>query len=341
MQQLLQRRVLKQGGARSATPWEYMSHVTGRSVNERLRRYPPIRLRFLIDRNSVEILGRRFEKRMLIRNLRAVGGILQGVLTQPRLVLRLLRDLPTTQRGFNYSQNWKPGNAGQTLSSSSGTDAAGTSANPLKDFFYAREIGRGIWKWAHYFDIYHHHFSKFIGREAHVVEIGIYSGGSLEMWRDYFGPRSQIYGVDIAAECKVYENEYTKVFIGNQADRSFWKTFKERVPYIDVLIDDGGHTTEQQIVTLEEMLPHLRPGGVFLCEDVVGAYNGFSAYLQGLVSNLNATRFEDVEDGVIPSEFQTWIKAVHFYPYVTVIEKADQPVQRFTSPRRGTEWQPW
>jgi hypothetical protein len=211
----------------------------------------------------------------------------------------------------------------------------------LKAFFDERETGRGIWKWAHYFDIYHRHFSKFVGREAHVLEIGIFSGGSLEMWRNYFGPKSHLYGVDIVEDCKVYENEYTTIFIGDQADRSFWKDFKQRVPHLDILIDDGGHTTEQQIVTLEEMLPHLRPGGILLCEDVVGVYNGFSAYVHGLVSNLNETRTGVLEDGLSASEFQNWIHAVHFYPYVTVIEKADRPVRQFTDAKRGSEWQPW
>jgi methyltransferase family protein len=274
------------------------------------------------------------------RFLKTLVALPLGFLRQPGLSLRLLRDLPTTLRGFNYSQNWRSEGGGQTLPLSSGNESA-DSANPLKAFFDARETGRGIWKWAHYFDIYHHHFSKFVGRDAHVLEIGIFSGGSLEMWRHYFGPKSQIYGVDIAEECKVYENEYTSIFIGDQADRSFWKAFKQRVPYLDILIDDGGHTTEQQIVTLEEMLPHLRPGGIFLCEDVVGVYNGFSAYVHGLVSNLNETRAGVLEDGVNASEFQNWIHAVHFYPYVTVIERADKPLQQFTDAKRGTEWQPW
>jgi hypothetical protein len=54
------------------------------------------------------------------------------------------------------------------------------------------------------------------------------------------------------------------VFVGDQADRSFWKRVKQEVPNLGVVIDDGGHIPEQQIVTLEEMFPHLRPGGVYL-----------------------------------------------------------------------------
>ena len=53
-----------------------------------------------------------------------------------------------------------------------------------------------------------------------------------------------------------------KVFIGDQADRKFWSQFRREVPILDLVIDDGGHEPEQQIVSLEELLPHLRPGGV-------------------------------------------------------------------------------
>ena len=61
--------------------------------------------------------------------------------------------------------------------------------------------------------------------------------------------------------------------------------------------NDGGHTTEQQQTTLEEMLPYLRPGGVYLCEDVCGRTNALAAFASGLVDELNcfnedASRFQ-------------------------------------------------
>ena len=65
-----------------------------------------------------------------------------------------------------------------------------------------------------------------------------------------------------------------EVFIGDQADRAFWKQFKEKVPAIDIIVDDGGHQVDQQVATLEELLPHLRPGGVYLCEDIQHTLNG-------------------------------------------------------------------
>ena len=140
--------------------------------------------------------------------------------------------------------------------------------NPLERYFDSVTEGPGIWKWRHYFDIYHRHFQKFVGRDVHVVEIGIYSGGSLPMWRHYFGERCRVYGVDIEAGCQVYANAHTQIFVGDQSDRSFWADFRKSVPHVDIVIDDGGHQPHQQQVTLEELLPHLRPGGVYLCEDV-------------------------------------------------------------------------
>ena len=110
-------------------------------------------------------------------------------------------------------------------------------------------------KWLHYFDLYHRHLQKFIDRPVTVVEVGVYSGGSMPMWRHYFGEHCRVHGVDIQEECKMYEDAHTTIHIGDQADRAFWKRFRESVPAVDVLIDDGGHQPEQQMVTLEEMLP--------------------------------------------------------------------------------------
>lgn len=122
--------------------------------------------------------------------------------------------------------------------------------NPLRLYFDKHTKGHGIWKWRHYFDIYHRHFSKYCDQKVNILEIGIYSGGSLEMWRSYFGSQCHIYGVDIEEACKVYNNEYTSVVIGDQADPLFWQKFKQNVQGIDILIDDGGHTPQQQKVTL-------------------------------------------------------------------------------------------
>jgi hypothetical protein len=71
---------------------------------------------------------------------------------------------PSTLRGYRNNRNWSALNAAQEISD---------PANPLRDFFNRHRQGRGIWKWDHYFDVYHRHFSRFRGRETYVLEIGV------------------------------------------------------------------------------------------------------------------------------------------------------------------------
>lgn len=253
---------------------------------------------------------------------------------EPRLSLRLIAQLPRILEGHAFAGSCVPAPGTQ------GIAASPKPANPLETFFNARRAGRGIDKWMHYFDIYHRHLAKFVGREVSLLEIGVYSGGSLEMWRHYFGEHCRIFGVDLQEACKAYENAYTRIFIGDQADRAFWRGFVRDVPQVDVLIDDGGHRVEQQIATLESMLPHIRPGGVYLCEDIHGIHNGFAAYLHGFAKPLNAIR-HGAPGAVIPSPLQRWIGSVHLYPYVAVVERSDAPVDSLDSVKHGTEWAPF
>ena len=258
---------------------------------------------------------------------------------EPRKTNELLRLIPSILSGFNYSQDWRQFPHTNSASPSLPFPSAPPQpVNPLRSYFDSHKQGQGIWKWLHYFDIYHHYFRKYVGREVHILEIGVYSGGSLKMWKNYFGDKCHVYGVDIEESCKAYENEYTSIFIGDQADRNFWKALKEKIPVIDIIVDDGGHRSEQQIITLEETLPYLSPGGVYLCEDIHD--NRYTSYLQGMVNSLNQMDGGPTL-GVKPSAFQSWIKSIHFYPYVTVIEKAEIPEEIFIAPKRGTEWEPF
>ncbi len=267
---------------------------------------------------------------------------LSGVRKFPRRAAVLMRQMHAAFRGYTkgrYEGQWPTRNEPE--------DSPDLS-NPLRAFFEAHKEGRGIWKWNHYFDIYDRHFRRFRGQEATILEIGIFSGGSLEMWKDYFGPRCRIYGVDIEPACKAYEDDGVKVFIGDQADREFWSRFRREVGAVDIVIDDGGHLPEQQIVSMEELLPYLRPGGVYLCEDVHCVLNQFASYVYGLAHNLNA--FEEAEDNPDNNEqrvvskatqFQAAIGSIHLYPYVLLIERSNAPITEFVSSKRGTQWEPF
>jgi hypothetical protein len=262
--------------------------------------------------------------------------IVSSAIETPRGTVNALKLVPSAARGLSFGGAPFPRPPERPTS-------APTESNPLLSYFNAHTKGPGLWKWLHYFDIYHRHFSKFVGQEVHVLEIGIYSGGSLGMWREYFGTGCHIYGVDIEPACMTYKSDGIDVFIGDQSDRNFWKRFRDAVPRVDILIDDGGHAPEQQRITLEEMLPHIQPGGVYLCEDICGVANSFSAYVSGLASNLNTfTQLEQVFDSpVTPTSLQSSIRSITHYPLITVIEKHAYDQGIFISRKHGTEWQPY
>ena len=60
--------------------------------------------------------------------------------------------------------------------------------------------------------------------------------------------KMQIYGLDIDPRCKSLEEDRIKIFIGSQTDKVFLNDLKLRIK-LDILIDDGGHTMNQQITT--------------------------------------------------------------------------------------------
>lgn len=263
--------------------------------------------------------------------------------TKESPIRRFFRNFDTSSsaeylRGQSFGERW----AGQPVAGEDRSPVPEPNSNPLWTYFCDHQEGPGIWKWTHYFDIYHRHLAKFRGKSFNMVEVGIYSGGSLGMWRDYFGNDVSIHGIDIEEACRCYEEDQISVHIGDQEDRTFWADFRKKVDRVDVLIDDGGHTPEQQMVTLEEMLPAMPAGSVYVCEDIHGVSNRFTSFASGLVTLLNA---QNTERGPVPKAVATPIQqsicSIHFYPYVVVIEKYPTAPSHLTAPKQGTQWQPF
>jgi SAM-dependent methyltransferase len=215
----------------------------------------------------------------------------------------------------------------------------------LERLFDARTQGRGVWKWRHYFEPYERHLAKFVGKAPRILEIGVYSGGSLQMWLDYFGPGTQVIGVDILPECRAYAGEDVSILIGDQADAGFWARVRAAEEPFDVVIDDGGHTAQQQITTARELLTHVAPGGVYVCEDVHGHYAEFAAFASGLADSLNAFSAEVNDDperslAARVTAFQGAVRSVCHYPFITFIEMHAHPVDELVCPKHGSEWHP-
>ena len=195
---------------------------------------------------------------------------------------------------------------------------------------FKEHTGNLIHKWHHYFEIYERHFQRFKGKKIVLLEIGIHKGGSLEMWRKYFGEECEIIGVDINPLCHRFENEKTKVFIGSQDDRDFLRELKSEIPKVDILIDDGGHMMDQLKITFEELYDWVKEDGVYLVEDLHTCYwpayeggykrkNSFIEYCKSLVDQLNAWHSQSRELTV--SDFSRTTHSIHFYDSIVVFEK--------------------
>ena len=186
----------------------------------------------------------------------------------------------------------------------------------LREIFKAHN-GRQIYKVDHYFDIYDRHVAKFIDTDVCVLEIGISHGGSLQMWKEYFGSKARIYGIDWNPDCKDFEEDRIKIFIGDQADRGFLESTVKVLPRIDIVIDDGGHRMKQQIISFEDLFPAISDGGVYICEDTNTSYkrkwgggrraSTFIEYSKRLVDQLNTLKMD--------------LYSVCFYTWLLVVEK--------------------
>jgi hypothetical protein len=233
-------------------------------------------------------------------------------------------------RGYDYARQIP---APREVASQATEDPGGP--NPLESYFEAHRQGPGIWKWRHYFDIYDRHLARFRGRPVRLVEVGVFGGGSIGMWREYFGPSLHIYGIDIDPSCRALEGEGVTIFIGDQSDPTFWEGFLANSPPIDIVLDDGGHTPAQQSVTLECLLPAMRPGGVYICEDIQGGFQPFHAFVDGLTHPLSAIGFAE---NAIAGPVHAHVASVHRYPLLTVIEKPPAGPARFESVRHGSDF---
>lgn len=214
--------------------------------------------------------------------------------------------------------------------------------NDLEAYFL-NSPHRMIQKWLHYFEVYERHLSRFRGTEVNVVEIGVYQGGSLQMWKHYFGERARIWGVDINPDVAQFAEDRIKIIIGDQADRELLRAVADAVPRIDILIDDGGHTMLQQRTTMEELFPKIDANGVYICEDLHTSYwaefggghldpRSFIEFSKNYIDRLNAWHSQDLRSLSV-SEFTRTAHSMHYYNSMLVIEK--RPMEEPSDRRIG------
>ena len=210
--------------------------------------------------------------------------------------------------------------------------AAYWQARSELDRLVATHRGHVMNKWKHYFEIYDRHFTRYRDTDLTLVEIGVAGGGSLDLWRSYFGPKARLFGVDINPDCKRFEAPGTRIMIGDQGSPEFLEGLARETGPIDILIDDGSHAYDHQLATFRALFGHIREDGVYACEDLHTSYDTaefgggvrktgtFVEFLKDLIDELNAWFWRDGVD-TEPHAFARSAHGIHFYPTLAVIEK--------------------
>lgn len=118
-----------------------------------------------------------------------------------------------------------------------------------------------------FIDVYDRYLTPLRDSVHRVFEIGIFNGASHKMWKCFFDS-AEVYGIDIKPKPWV-EKLGIHTYIADQADRDDLQAFIDSSGgNFDVIIDDGGHFMDHQQVSLGFLFKHLKPGGLFIIEDV-------------------------------------------------------------------------
>jgi hypothetical protein len=162
-------------------------------------------------------------------------------------------------------------------------------------------------------------------------EVGVYGGGSLQMWQRYFGPNALVVGLDINPECSAHEAPGIKVRIGNQSDTNFLGSVIEEFGRPDVVLDDASHHMKPTWEMFQFLYPKVPKNGVYMVEDMHTSYwehwggglhveESFINRCKKLIDELNA---EHTKGELEPTEFTRTTGSISFYDSIVVFEKAN------------------
>lgn len=189
--------------------------------------------------------------------------------------------------------------------------------------------GRPIHKWKHYFPVYESHFGRYVNRPMKFLEIGCWLGGSLQMWKRYFGPHAMIVGIDINPECAAFEEDQIAVRIGDQADPDFLKAVVDEFGAFDAVLDDGSHVMEHIATSFAFLYPRTAEDGIYMVEDLHTAYmenfggglrrpDTFIEFCKDMIDELNGYWCGPEAP---PTEFTRTTQSMHFYDSIVAFER--------------------
>lgn len=127
-----------------------------------------------------------------------------------------------------------------------------------------------------YLNNYVRHFSTLKDSEVTLLELGIYKGGSMYLWRDYF-LHSTIVGLDINSVELEDDSSRIHLYQGRQQDTELLDRIRKESAKdgFDIIIDDASHLGEATKISFWHLFEnHLKPGGIYVIEDWRTGYWG-------------------------------------------------------------------
>lgn len=213
------------------------------------------------------------------------------------------------------------------LPSGGADELARSAAGELSRLFYETR-GITVHKWLHYLPIYERYFSPYRGEAVRMLEIGVSGGGSLDLWRRYFGPDAIIFGIDVDPASAAVVFPPNQVRIGSQADPTFLAEVIAELGQPDIILDDGSHVADHQRISFEVLFPHLREGGIYMIEDLHTAYwpEFDGGYLRpGTAIELVKQMIDDMHGWYhrqpVRTEAKHSIGGIHVHDSLVVLEK--------------------
>jgi hypothetical protein len=185
-----------------------------------------------------------------------------------------------------------------------------------------------------YYELY---FDSYRDFDFKFLEIGVYDGSSVKLWKEYF-TKAEITSIDIDPRCTMYTEDRINIEIGDQTDPAFLRQVNAKYGSFSIILDDGGHSNKQQIVSFETLFPLLNPGGIYVIEDLHCSYIKNSHwddyhisttdYLKQLTDkvNLYGKSFRGYKEiaGHNLDYYERNIEYIHFYKSTCIIAKKEK-----------------
>lgn len=191
---------------------------------------------------------------------------------------------------------------------------------------------------------YDHYFSEFRESNIKIFEIGIQNGYSLKMWKEYF-TKAQIHALDIV-DLRHMKEDRVEIFVGSQNDERVLADISNQNGPFDIIIDDGSHHNESMTISFNTLFPLLKPGGLYVIEDLSCCYwpwiqkdinLNFNEVLKQLLDHVHASGYTGIgskennhKDPVFKQDGHkmTWwdmnVEYLHVYRNIAFIKKYEK-----------------